>query len=141
MGRNKESFGLIVYLGQEGLESYLKVQEGEINPSNPDALHINKCLSASFEDKEYLTNEDLAVIKNLGMRFQGRNAWPQFQSYRPGYFPWQLTKDEAIYLTLCLEQAKEVALRFKESPDMLEPSKDEHYFTRIPYKENNILKW
>ena len=141
LGRNKESFGLVVYLGQEGLEGYLKVQEGEIHPSNPDALHINKCLSASFEDKEYLTNEDLAVIKNLGLRFSGRNAWPQFQSYRPGYFPWQLTKDEAIYLTICLEQAKEVALRFKESPDMFEPSQPDHYFTRIPQKENGILKW
>lgn len=141
LGRNKESFGLIVYLGQEGLESYLKVAESEINPGNPDAIHVNKCLLASFDDKEYLTNEDLAVIKNLGLRFSGRKFWPQFQSYRPGYFPWQLTKDEAVYLTLCLHQAKEVALRFKESPDMLEPSKPDHYFTRIPQKEGAILKW
>ena len=87
LGRKKESFGLIVYLGQEGLESYLKVMDGETDPNNPDAIHINKCLSVAFDDKEYLTAEDLAIIKNLGLRFSGKKFWPQFQSYRPGYFP------------------------------------------------------
>ncbi len=141
LGRNKESFGLVVYLGAEGLEGCLKVRNGAVSPSDPDALHINKCLSASFEDKAYLTNEDLAVIKELGLRFSGKNAWPQFQSYSPGYLPWQLTKDEAVYLTLCLEQAKELALRFKESPDMLGSSRPDHYFTRFVHKNDAILKW
>ena len=141
LGRKKESFDLLVYLGSEGLEGYLKIANGAVNPGNPDAIHINKCLSASFEDKAYLTNEDLAVIKELGLRFSGRNAWSQFKSFRPGYLPWQLAKDEAVYLTLCLHQAKEIALRFKESPNMLKSSQPGHYFTRFVQKEDAILKW
>jgi len=141
LGRKKESFDLLVYLGSEGLEGYLKIANGAVNPSDSDAIYINKCLSASFEDRAYLTNEDLAVIKELGLRFSGRNAWPQFKSFRPGYIPWQLTKDEAVYLTLCLHQAKEIALRFKESPGMLKSSRPGYYFTRFAHKEDTILKW
>lgn len=141
LGRNREVFGLAVYLGTEGLEGYLKAASGEVRPHNPDALHTNKCLLTTFEDKKYLSKDDLAVIKQLGLQFSGRNGWTQFQSYQPGYFPWQLTRDEAVYLTICLQQAKEMALRFKEFPDMLEPSEPNHYFTRVAKKEKDILKW
>lgn len=141
LGRNREVFGLVVYLGSEGLEGYLKAASGEIRPHNPDALHTNKCLLTTFEDKKYLSKDDLAVIKQLGLQFSGKNGWTQFQSYQPGYFPWQLIKDEAVYLTICLQQAKEMALRFKEFPDMLEPSDPNHYFTRVAKKEKDILKW
>lgn len=141
LGRNKEVFGLAVYLGPEGLKGYLKVVSGEVTLDNPDALHTKKCLLASFEDRKYLSNDDLAVIKQLGLHFSGANSWPQFQSWQPGYLPWQLTKGEAVYLTLCLQQAKVVALRFKDSPDMLEPSQPGYYFTRIAKKEKNRLKW
>ena len=34
-----------------------------------------------------------------------------------------------------------MVLRFKESPDTLESSMPDHYFTRIPQKEGTILKW
>ena len=141
LGRNREVFGLAVYLGTEGLEGYLKVASRKVKPHNPDALHTNKCLLTTFEDKKYLSKDDLAVIKQLGLQFSGKNGWTQFQSYQPGYFPWQLTRDEAVYLTICLQQAKEMALRFKDSPDMLEPSESNHYFTRVAKKERDILKW
>lgn len=141
LGRNREVFGLIVYLGSEGLEGYLRVVSGDVDMKDPDVLHIKDCLSASFEDKKDLSKDDMSVMKQLGLKFEGENAWPQFRSYHPGYLPWQLTKDEAVFLTLCLEQSKDVCLRFKEFPDMLKPLKANHYFTRIAKKENGILKW
>jgi hypothetical protein len=133
---------MVVYLGTEGLEGYLKTAVGEIMPGDPDALHHAKnCLLVTFEDKRYLSKDDLAVIKQLGLRFSGENGWTQFQSYQAGYLPWQLTRDEAVYLTLCLQQAKEVTLRFKDSPDMLEPPRPDYYFTRVSKKEKGALKW
>lgn len=141
LGRNREVFGLAVYLGAEGLVGYLKVYSGEVGPGDPDALHTKKCLLASFDDKKYLANDGLAVIKQLGLQFCGKNGWTQFQSYQPGYLPWQLTRDEALFLTICLQQVKEVALRFKDSPDMFEVSRPGYYFTRIAKKEKDALKW
>ena len=141
MGRLGEMFALAVYLGTDGLEGYLKIQSGEILPDDIDALHLQKCLMASFEDRQFLQKPDLQVIKELGLKFRGRNSWPLFRSYRPGYRPWYLTKEEAKYLTLALQQAIEVSLRFKKDKDLLTPPKENHYLVRVPKKEGESLRW
>jgi hypothetical protein len=123
------------------LEGYLKVYSGEVRPGDPDALHAKNCLLASFEDRKYLSNEDLEVIRQLGLRFSGANSWPQFQIWQTGYRPWLVNKRQSVYLTLCLQQAKGVALRLRDAPDMLEPSRPGYYFTRIAKQEKGALQW
>jgi len=107
LGALGEVFGLAVYLGAEGLNEYLKVQSGEIAPKDFDAVH-QRCLLASFEDRRLLQRPDLEVIKKLGLKFRGSKSWSLFRSYQPGYYPWYLNKKEAIFLTIALQQAKEV---------------------------------
>ncbi len=141
MGRLGEVFGLAVYLGTDGLDGYLKIQAGEILAGDMEALTIQKCLLASFEDRKDLKKPDLEVIKELGLRFRGRKAWPLFRSYRPGYAPWYLTAAEAGYLTLVLQQAIEVCLRFKEDPGLLIPPEESHYFVRVPERAGDGWKW
>lgn len=96
---------------------------------------------ASFEDRQVLTNQDREIIKKLNLRFRGRNQWPLFRSYQPGYYPWYLTRAEAKYLTLASQQAIEVALRFKETPDMLTPQKAGAYLVRVPRKAKGGQQW
>jgi hypothetical protein len=141
MGHLGEHFALAVYLGTEGLQVYLKMQRGEITEGNFDAFTIQKCLMASFEDRNFLSKEDRDIIKKLGLKFRGRNEWPMFRSYQPGYHPWYLTKDESKYLALALQQTMEVSLRFEENPDMLIPSKKNHYMVRVSKKKGNRLQW
>lgn len=137
MGNAGEHFALAVYLGAEGLEGYMKMQSGEISPFSPDILHIQKCIMASFEDRDFLQNEDLQIIKRLGLKFRGSHSWPLFRSYQPGYHPWHLTSEEAKYLTLSLLQAIDVSLRFKDDQDLLTPPKENHYFVRIQDKDGH----
>ena len=59
------------------------------------------------------------LIKKLGLKFRGRKQWPVFRSYMPGYFPWFLTKEDALFLTTAIEQSIDVALRFKKDKDLL----------------------
>ncbi|MCM8775585.1 MAG: hypothetical protein NC930_04445 [Candidatus Omnitrophica bacterium] len=87
MGRNKEHYGMAVYLGAEGLESYLQVQCGQAQRDPEEAVHLMKCLMVSFEDRCFMDPEDLEMIKVLGLKFRGENAWPKFRSYQPGYYP------------------------------------------------------
>ena len=142
MGRNKEHFALAVYLGKEGLDAYLKIQTGEIAPSDPDALHIQKCLMASFEDRKFVQKRDMDLINKLGLKFRGGNAWPLFRNHEPGYYPWYLTKQEARYLALCLKQAVDVALRFKKDKKLLpKPVITGKCFVRIPETNNNTIIW
>jgi hypothetical protein len=141
MGKLGEHFALAVYLGTEGLEGYSKVQLEEVDPYSIDALHVQKCLMASFEDREFLRKEDLQVIKRLGLKFRGPNSWPLFRNYWPGYFPWYLTSEEAKYLTIALHQTIDVALRFKNDPEMLTPPAENQYLVRVPEKEKGGLRW
>ena len=141
MGNFGEMFAIAVYSGEEGLEGYLKIQSGEISKADPDALHYQECLMASFEDRAYLQKEDLQLIKKLGLRFRGRNEWPMFRSYRPGYFPWFLTKKEALFLTAAIEQAIDVALRFREDEGLLTSHGEDEYLIRIPDKIEDIILW
>jgi len=141
MGRLGEHFALAVYLGTEGLETYLKIQNREVTEGDIEALFVQKCLMASFEDREFLLDADRKIIKRLGLKFRGRNQWPLFRSYQPGYHPWHVTKDEAEYLTSALQQTIEVSLRFKEDPDMLIPPKRNRYLVRVPRKTDGEWQW
>ncbi len=134
-------FGMAVYLGSEGLEGYLKVQRREIGPRDKDALHHKKCLLVTFEGKKYLEKQDLETIKSLGLEFKGRNAWPLFRSYLPGFFPWYLTKNEAVFLTICLQQAREISARFREDPCLFESPDGESYMVRTRENSGNGEQW
>ncbi|MGA9347192.1 MAG: hypothetical protein WBW48_00105 [Anaerolineae bacterium] len=89
MGALGEMFALAVYLGSEGLESYMRIaSEPPLDPSEAfEELLLQKCLMASFANREELAKEDYQVIKRLGLKFRGRIAWPLFRSYRPAYHP------------------------------------------------------
>ena len=141
MGGAGEHFALAVYQGSEGLNGYLTLQSGKNLPSLEDILSLQKLLMASFEDREFLQKEDLQLIKKFGLKFSGPNSWPLFRCYLPGCHPWYLTGEEARYLTLCLWQAIDVSLRFKDDPKKLTPPIGNRYLVRVPKKEKTGLSW
>lgn len=150
LGNLGEMFALAVYLGNEGLAGYLKMRSGEIGAPDAALLHYQKCLMADFEDRAVLEKDDLQTIRALGLKFRGNKAWPMFRSYRPGYHPWFITGEEARFLTVALQQAYEVALRFRDDPDMLEPPDNEEegedegealYFVRVSEQDGADLRW
>ncbi|MEW5937062.1 MAG: hypothetical protein AB1665_04490 [Candidatus Thermoplasmatota archaeon] len=137
MGALGQHFALALYQGSEGLQGYMGIQSGETNKDYMEILASQKCLMVSFEDRKHLQKQDLEIIKRLGLQLRGRNAWPLFRSYLPGYHPWFLTGAEAARLTDALEQATDVARRFKERPEMLlpPPSKKDCVLVRAHQKE------
>jgi len=143
MGNLGEMFALAVYLGSEGLESYMRVASGpSVDPSEAlETVLRQKCLMASFGAREELMKEDRQVLKRLGLKFRGRTAWPLFRSYRPAYHPWLLTADEARFLTLALQQARGVCLRFSDDPALFEPPQEDLWFVRVPEEADEGLIW
>src|SRR5262249_36591561 len=107
-----------------------------------EVLSWQDCLMASYEDRSFLHKRDLETIKALGLKFRGRHAWPQFRSYRPGYEPWFVTAPEARFLILCLQQSLEVAMQFREQPDLLpEVGPQGPYLVRVPEKQRDQWIW
>jgi hypothetical protein len=131
MGNLGEHLAIAVYTGKKGFEGFLTMQRIGYTLTPETVLQVPQ-LQASFEDREAITAEDRKVMKQLSLKFRGRQAWPQFRSYRPGCFPWYVEAEEAQMLIHALEQLLDVAPRFESDPDLLEPSeKDGKYLVRV----------
>ena len=141
MGELGEMLAMAVYEGTEGLQGYLKIRRGQIKPGNPDALYVQKCLMLSFENKKLLQEDDLEIIGELGLAFRGRNAWPVFRSYKPGYFPWFLNRDEVLYMTIALRQAMNVFIRMKHNAELLNGPRKNLYLVRTLDPKNGKSDW
>ncbi|PLR75973.1 hypothetical protein CU633_18065 [Bacillus sp. V3-13] len=109
MGRGGEHYALGVYLGDEGIFGFYNLMENSDTIPDHQVLHFQNCLMCSFEDRDQLANEDRKQIKTLGLSFRGRNAWPMFRRFEPGYNPWFINQEECIFLTHALRQTLFVA--------------------------------
>jgi len=120
LGNAGQVVGLVAYLGREGYDSYLRIRAADLETFDWELAVAQRCLHLSFQDRDELTTRDLAVIRQLGLRFRGRGTWPVFRSLRPGYQPWYLEAGEARFLALALTQAQEVARRMADDPGLLD---------------------
>lgn len=140
LGNNGEHFALNVYRGAEGLAKLIALTYmDEIPPMT--GLQMQKCLAVSFEDRAELWPEDLKQIKSLKRRYRGRNKWPLFRNFEPGYLPWMISDTgEISLLTNALEQGLEVCLKYKDKPQQLMKYEDK-YLARIPGKGKAGSEW
>ncbi|RLF56866.1 MAG: hypothetical protein DRN27_08895 [Thermoplasmata archaeon] len=142
MGNAGQHYSLAVYKGSVGLDGLLKIFNDEVDATGFNALHVQHCLMASFEDRKFIDKKDYALIKKLGLSFRGKNAWPLFRDYTPGFYPWYITSDDARFLTIALDQSIIIAKRVKEDPDLLFPEDDEFkYLVRVTQKKNDTIIW
>jgi hypothetical protein len=140
MGMLGEHYAVAFYLGAKGLYSFWNFQDTG-PPGIPEQYFEVRQLQASFEDRNELKDKDREIIKELGLTFRGRQAWPLFRSFRPGFYPWFLEAQEARFLTSVLEQTLDVAPRFKEDRSLLDPFDDDRYLVRAPRQEGTMLTW
>lgn len=143
LGLEGEVYGLLVFLGEEGFASLMQIYAGEwLEEDDLDYLFLKKCISVTFEDREDLKRKDLEVIKSLGYRFRGRNAWPLFRRHDPGYCPWYLSAADVRFLTIALEQAVIVSSKFREGEiSLINPGDAEYILLRKPLRGKDRLRW
>jgi len=104
MGMGGEHYALRVYLGENGFSKFCQLlEQGDTIPHH-QLLHYQNCLMCSFEDRDLLTNQDRKQIKDLGLSFRGKNAWPLLRRYEPGYPPGYINEDECAFLTHALRE-------------------------------------
>ncbi|OGG47137.1 MAG: hypothetical protein A3F84_16945 [Candidatus Handelsmanbacteria bacterium RIFCSPLOWO2_12_FULL_64_10] len=139
MGAIGEHFAVAVYLGPQGLYGFLDLEDEGLDAS-PYRLFEVPQLQASFEDRNILQKEDRDILKSLGLKFRGQNAWPMFRSIRPGFHPWFLEGWEARLLTCALEQALDVTPRFEADPSLLGVPEGA-FFVRAPLKAEVGIGW
>ena len=102
MGDLGEHIALAVYVGGQGFQSLrpLLFQPGD--DANPMWALGQACVQCAFENKDELSEEELAEARAYGERhgvaFRGRKSFPQFVKYSPNRLPWRLREpeDEAV---------------------------------------------
>ncbi|MFZ3138879.1 MAG: hypothetical protein WA126_15975 [Thermodesulfovibrionales bacterium] len=141
MGELGEVLAIAVYLGTEGLDGYLNIRRGQIQHDDPDSLFIQNCLMLSFENRKLVQEDDREIINELGLKFRGKNAWPVFRRYEPGYFPWFLNRDEVLYMTNALQQATDICLRFKDDAKLFRAPEKNQYLIRVAEEKNGRVFW
>jgi len=139
MGSRGEHFAVAVYLGTEALMGFWMMQETPL--VEMEMILAFRQLQLSFDDREYVEDEDRAIMQELGLKFRGRNAWPVFRSFMPGYLPWLIDAGEASFLLSVLEQTLDVVPRFRDNPNLLNTADDETYFGRVAQLEAGRLVW
>lgn len=102
MGSEGTLFGFVLYRGAEGFAMYRRLVEDSFDFESEDFFALQNCLKLDLGERSDLEREDHAVIKQLGLAFKGKTAWPQFRSLVPAYAPWFLNEEEARFLTLGL---------------------------------------
>lgn len=141
LGANAEMFGMAVYLGTDGLAGYKQVASGKYKKNTINAVFIQKCLMVSFENKSDLEKVDKDLIKSLGLNIKGQHSYPMFRDYTPGLYPWFINREQAQYLTLCLQQAKIVAERFKNDASLLDAFRKDEYLVRTLQTVQGGVEW
>lgn len=141
MGAIGEHYAISVYLGEKGFYGFWDFQQ-----STPDMFTYQKLfeipqLQVSFEDRNMLHPKDRDTLKKLGLTFRGKQCWPMFRSYRPGFFPWYLTRDEACFLQCVLDQTIDVTLRSMKDRSLLRRDDDKSYLLRKSIKKYDKILW
>lgn len=98
----------------------------------PERLLEIPQLQLSFDDRADLADHAYRTIRRLGLRFRGKNAWPQFQSFRPGHLPGVLQEGEPEVMAHVLEQLLNLAPRMRTDPEGLAATEPDTFLVRVP---------
>lgn len=100
LGRGGDCYGIAVYEGYEGLNSFLMLaMQRQMNLSVKYAMFQQRNLTCYWGNRDELTEKQRKIIKDLGYSYRGKNQWLYFLSFEPGYYPFNLDSEEVIRLS------------------------------------------
>lgn len=115
MGQAGSFYALAMYRGKKGYQSLTLLQNEENPDEDPeDVLFEQDCIMVSFESREEIDPEDMALIEGMNIDVTGMDLLPAFRSYRPGQMPWVINEEEARILLHVLPLGPVVAERFMD---------------------------
>lgn len=153
MGMNDEYLAIAVYPGQEGLDSLRRLNDDAATDDIMalERMHSQDCMVVSFEMKSELIQRDIeeidAYCKAKGKALRGKNAYPSFSRYRPGFERWYL--EDAVdqrRMAEALEAALEVSDRLTremKTPMQLGFTEEQFFDVEIPLlvREDGDWRW
>lgn len=116
LGKGGECYGIVVYEGYDAFNSYLMLTMHEkMNLSAEYAMFNQKNLTCYWGNREELSEKQRNIVKELGYKYRGKNNWLYFLSCEPGYYPYNLNRDEVIRMAEHLEDLETAFTYYKET--------------------------
>lgn len=122
MGYLGECIALALYIGDEGLRSYITVQNSVVDDEfNSFALLLSQnCLQAGFDNKSDLPDEALSPVKEYaekhGINLRGKKKYPNFMKFSSYYAPsFAYEESDFQYITEALCAAHAVSEELKKT--------------------------
>ncbi|MFC4776319.1 DUF6930 domain-containing protein [Paenibacillus sp. GCM10023252] len=139
MGSGGEMFGIAVYPGTSGLLQFMATLSGDL----VEPEYTQHAYMLSLDNREDLSNEEYALMKELGLKFRGKHAWPTFRLYEPGYYPWMLQEDRDLRLmTTAIQQSLAMAKEVKPDSEAMTAPQGRMIPTRVSQRsEDGSLSW
>lgn len=103
MGRNKECYGIGVYLGARGLWGLNRVMRAKENDRWDDSMYYQNCLTLYCGNRENTAPQERETIKSLNLKFRGQNDWIYFRAMKEGGYPWFFSAGQVQLMTEALE--------------------------------------
>lgn len=117
LGRGGECYGIAVYEGYEGLNSFLMLIMQQSMNLKPEYVMFNqRNLTCYWGNRDELSNKQRKTIKELGYSYRGKNQWLYFMSFEPGYYPYNMDEAEVLRMSSYLQDL-ELALRYYNETD------------------------
>lgn len=138
IGALGETFGLIIYRGKAGLESYMKLRRSR---KIDELIDIQDCLSIIFVENDLLEPEDIEVMERIGIDIKSFDMYPKFRDHIPFYIPWFLTEKDVSFLLQILDEAINMCSRFKDNKTTFKPPKKGQLLVRMPVKTTTEIEW
>lgn len=118
LGRGGDCYGITVYEGYEGLNSFLMLTMREhMNLSVEYAMFNQRNLTCYWGNRDELTDKQRKIIKDLGYSFRGKNQWLYFLSFEPGYYPYNLDSEEVTRMGEYFQDL-ELVLKYYDETNM-----------------------
>jgi len=97
MGMGGHCYGVGIYRGYEQLSGFFRIVQSPELPSYVIRTYQN-CYTLYLGSREELSAKDLRPIRELGLKYRGKNQWPYFRKHETGFSPWYINDVEAEFI-------------------------------------------
>lgn len=146
MGANGEFHGLAIYRGWDGFRSYNDLKFSGDFESDVVSLNyglMQDCWMVEFTEKDKLNVAGEAALKELGLKYKGKLNWLDITDRGAGFAPWYLEEEDVPFVTTCLNQFFEIAMRAEESDSFLhKPNPDyKEIDSEEDFDDDDVDEW
>ncbi|MCX6223622.1 MAG: hypothetical protein NTV01_02515 [Bacteroidia bacterium] len=142
MGSNHEVYALSAYEGSEALGRFWNL-ENSAGVLGADAILTIPHFIISLDDRDIVPDDQVKIIRELGITYRGKKAWLTFSRIDAGFFPATPAGEQLNELQVILEQSFDVLKRVKDDPSFIHSDGDpeDDYLFREAAAAGEIPEW